>query len=306
MKKYILIFMTYIAGYVPIFGFGTESNIYAETESITVPEDTTHPEYAGYTLVWVDNFNTAKLDTSNWNIEENGGNSNELQFYREENVSLGIEPQSGKQCLILTAKKETYQGKTATSGRVNSLGKKIFEYGRIEASIKLPQTANGLWPAFWMMGNDYPAVGWPHCGEIDIFEMGSYGGIRNSIQDRYFNGACHWGLWDNGANPSYAKAITNSYSMQDTFHLYTLIWDDNYIRMYLDIDKYPDAKPYYEMDISDKSSDYSPGNYFHKEFFIIFNIAVGGNFPKILDIAGITALSSGEAKMYVDFVRIYQ
>ncbi|MDR1974179.1 MAG: glycoside hydrolase family 16 protein [Bacteroidales bacterium] len=309
MKKYVLILAACIVGYILTFSACSESNTDPKTEPVIIPENTIHPEYEGYTLVWVDDFSATELDKSAWNIEVNGdgGGNNELQFYREENVTLGVEPQSEKKCLILTAKKETYQGKTATSGRVTSMEKKFFKHGRIEASIKLPQTANGLWPAFWMMGNDYPSVGWPHCGEIDILEMGHSNGIRNSTQDRYFNGACHWGLsWNGGAYPNYAKASTNSYSMQDTFHLYTLIWDDNYIRMYLDIDKYHDVEPYYEMNISDKSSDNSPGKYFHKEFFILFNLAVGGNFPGIWNIAEITALSNGEVKMYVDFVRIYQ
>src|SRR5690606_33820583 len=94
-----------------------------------------------------------------------------------------------------TAKKETFGGKPATSGRINSVGKKYFKHGKVEASIKLPKTANGLWPAFWMMGNDYPTVGWPACGEIDILEMGHSKGITNKTQDRFFNGALHWGIW---------------------------------------------------------------------------------------------------------------
>ena len=274
-----------------------------------VEEITVHPEYEGYTLAWADNFSDSILNTSYWNIEVNGdgGGNNELQYYSKNNVSVETEPESGRHCLVLTARKENYNERTATSGRINSKGKKVFEHGRIEASIKLPRTANGLWPAFWMMGNDYESVGWPHCGEIDILEMGHANGIKAGTSDRYFNGACHWGLsWNGGAYPNYANAFTSSYSLQDTFHLYTLIWDENYIRMYLDKDKYPSADPYYEMNISDRSGDNSPGNYFHKDFFILFNLAVEGNFPQIWDINGVTALSGGSAKMYVDFVRVYR
>jgi beta-glucanase (GH16 family) len=275
----------------------------------TIPEAVNPPLYNGYTLAWADEFNDTTLDLRSWSVEVNGdgGGNSELQHYRADNVALGREPESRRRCLIITAKKENFEEKPATSGRINSMGKRFFGHGRIEAAIKLPKTANGLWPAFWLMGNDYPQVGWPSCGEIDILEMGHANGVRDATQDRYFNGACHWGTsWNGGAYPNYAKASTWSYSLQDTFHLFTLLWDERYIKMYLDLDRYPDGEPYYEMSISDKSSDDAPGSYFSKEFFILFNLAVGGNFPQIWDIDRITALSGGEAKMYVDFVRVYQ
>jgi len=263
-----------------------------------------------YRLVWQDNFDGTQLNSNNWVIEVNddGGGNNELQYYRRENVSVGIEPVSGANCLILTAKKENYSGKTCTSGRVNTLGKMSFKHGKIEARIKLPHTANGLWPAFWMMGADWPSVGWPKCGEIDILEMGNSEGIRNGTQDRYFNGACHWGeTWQN--HPMYAKATTNPYSLQDDFHLFTLVWDENVIKMYLDLDKYPSNNPYYEMNISQNSDPSHPCHYFHKPFFVIFNLAIGGNFTGIWDINNVTALNAGnnyQAKMYVDYVKVYQ
>jgi beta-glucanase (GH16 family) len=278
-------------------------------DSDTIPEEASAPQYAGYTLTWSDDFSDTLLNMQNWNIEVNGdgGGNSELQYYRAGNISVGCEPQSKRKCLILTATKEAFGGKPATSGRINSMDKQLFTHGRIEASIKLPRTANGLWPAFWMMGNDYNQVGWPHCGEIDILEMGHANGVKNATQDRYFNGACHWGLsWNSGAYPNYARASTWSYSLQDTFHLFTLLWDEDDIKMHLDLDRYPDGEPYYEMSIKDKSSDNAPGRYFNKNFFILFNLAVGGNFPQIRDIDKITALSGGEAKMYVDFVRVYK
>jgi beta-glucanase (GH16 family) len=103
-----------------------------------------------YHLVWQDTFDGNELNLNNWVIEVNGsGNgNNELEYYRKENVSIGTEPVSGEKCLVLTAKKENYLGKTCTSGRINSLGKISFKHGKIEARIKLPHTANGLWPVF--------------------------------------------------------------------------------------------------------------------------------------------------------------
>lgn len=266
-------------------------------------------EKDGYKLVWEDRFAEGSLNKSNWTIEVNGngGGNNELQFYREENVTIGKEPKTEKTCLILTAKKEQFGGKQFTSGRLITKGKKFFKYGKIEASIKLPKTANGLWPAFWMMGNDFDQVGWPQCGEIDILEMGHANGIKNGTQDKYFNGAMHWGIWKpTGGNPMYAKDNTASYGLQDDFHLYTVIWDENAVKMYLDLDKNPNASPYFEMAITNKADDNSPGRYFHKDNFILLNLAVGGHFPGIQNASQVTALNSGQAQMYIDFVKVYQ
>ena len=267
-------------------------------------------ETDGYTLVWEDLFDGDALDETVWNIEVNGngGGNNELQYYRRENVSVGKDEASGRNALILTAKRESYSNKEFTSGRINSKNKKAFKYGKVEASIKLPKTANGLWPAFWMMGNDYDQVGWPRCGEIDILEMGNSNGIKNNTQDRYFNGACHWGFYKDGAYPNYAKASTWSYSLQDDeYHLYTMIWDEKKISMYVDLDKYPDGKAYYEMGVTGDDSDWSVAKYFHHDFFILFNLAVGGNFPNIHKASGITAIpEGGSASMYVDYVKVYQ
>lgn len=267
----------------------------------------------GYTLVWNDEFNGNSLDRDAWNIEVNGnGNGNdELQFYtdRDDNVSLGVDPASGCHCLILTAKRENYGGKMFTSGRITTADNMIFQGGIIESRIKFPKTANGLWPAFWLLGNDYDTNGWPRCGEIDILEMGNAGGISAGTQDRYFNGACHWGFYKDGNYPNYARSTTNSYSLQDgEFHTFTLVWDENFISMYLDRDKYPDAEPYYRMGVSDTSNDWGTGLYFQHDFFVIFNLAVGGRFTGILSPSEITALDDkdGEAKMYVDWVRVYQ
>lgn len=270
-------------------------------------------ETDGYKLVWQDLFDGTSLNLDRWNIEVNGdgGGNNELQYYtaRPENVSVGDDGE-GNGCLILTAKKEVYNGKQCTSGRITTKNKIAFKHGKIEAAIKLPQTANGLWPAFWMMGNDFDQVGWPRCGETDIMEFGNATGIANGTQDRYFNGACHWGTaWND--HRQHANAITNSYSLQDgEFHIYTCIWDQDKVAMYVDLDRNPNASPYYIMTIPETTTDQThPGYYFHKENFILFNLAVGGNFPGIWDINSITALNEGnnyQQSMYVNYVKIYQ
>lgn len=262
-----------------------------------------------YKLVWSDEFDGDSLDTSKWYIEINGdgGGNSELQFYDERGVSIGKEPESGRNCLILTASKEDWRGKSCSSGRVNTSKGYNFTHGRVEALIRLPHTADGLWPAFWLLGSDYHQVGWPKCGELDIMEMGNSNGIRRGMQDRYFNGACHWGYYlDGGGYPNYAVASDAPYSLQDGFHLFTLIWDEKSVKTYLDLHLYPDNEPYFAMNIDGYDDSLSPGHYFHHDFFIILNLAVGGNFTGIWDINKVTALSEGEASMYVDYVRVYQ
>lgn len=270
-------------------------------------------ETDNYQLVWQDLFDAKALNTDNWQIEEysNGSGNNELQAYVAQNVALGREEKSGRNCLILTAKRTNDTSKPVTSGRIISDEKMTFTYGKVEASIKLPKTANGLWPAFWILGADYHENGWPYCGEIDILEMGHTNGIKSQTQNTLFNGACHWGPKHSAnSHPYYAKETINDYDLQDgEFHLYTLIWDEESIKMYLDMDKFPDAEPYFSMDITQKDSEYSPGHYFHKPFFVIFNLAVGGDFTGLWNVDDISALNDKnghEARMYVDYVKVYQ
>jgi len=287
-----------------------------EPES-TAPAQTGSGENDGYSLVWEDLFDAEALNEEYWNIEVVSRPANsELQYYRKENVSMGTDSSCWRKCLILTAKKEDYGGRSCTSGRVNTKGKVAYKHGKVEAMIRFPKTYKGLWPAFWMMGNDYSQVGWPRCGEIDIVEMGNSGGFQTvDKSERFLNGALHWGYYVDGNYPNYGKSSTYSYSVQDgNYHLFTLLWDENSVKMYIDLDKYPDAKAYYSMDITapdpmPAEPTWDAGEYFHKDFFILFNLAVGGHFPGITKIDAITALNEEnnyEAKMYIDYVKVYQ
>lgn len=261
-----------------------------------------------YQLVWNEDFTDASLDRQVWNVEvtNNGGGNNELQYYVEKGVSLGVEPTTGKKCLILTATKEEYNGKHCTSGRVNTKGKMFYTYGMIEARIKFPRTANGLWPAFWQMGNNFDEVNWPKCGETDIIEMGHQSAFAKGTQDRFFNGAMHVGRrWDQVWSD--AQDATWEYSLQDTFHILTMIWTPTSIDMYMDRDSHPESRAYFHADLEpNEDADYNRQLVFGKPNFVIANLAVGGNFPGIYNIDGISALSSGPRSMYIDWIRIYQ
>lgn len=305
------IFILALSLTIPVFAGCTTED--PEPVPQVTPTDIGSGETNGYKMVWEDTFNAGTLDETNgWTVEVNGngGGNSELQYYRRENISVGTEPISGFGCLIITAKKESFSGKTCTSGRLTTSNKMSFKHGKIEARIKLPKTANGLWPAFWMLGADYPTVGWPKSGEIDMMEMGNVNGINRGTQDRYFSGWFHWGeSWNNGSYPNWGKDYTHTTGIQDDFHLFTLIWDDAALKLYFDLDKNPNATPYVEMAINGSKVPGNAAYYFHKKFFVIFNLAIGGNFTQIWDINKITALNAAnnyEAKMYVDFVRVYQ
>lgn len=252
-----------------------------------------------YKEVWADEFNNlGAVDEKNWNFEignsNNGFGNWELESYQKANAAVGYAPDGSTKALIITAKPDM------TSARLYSKNKVSFKYGKLEARIMIPKTANGLWPAFWMLGN---AGTWPSCGEIDILEMGHYDGISQGTQERLYSGACHWGVYANGTYPNYSRFTTSPTSLQDgKFHKFTMEWTPEVINMYLD-----DATtPYYSIGLSDKSTTSSPGNYFNKEFYLLVNLAIGGSFTGINNQAGITALQSGEKKMYVDYIRLYQ
>lgn len=275
-----------------------------------VSAQTTTPP-SGYELRWSDEFNGTSLNTTLWNIEENGngGGNQELQYYRKENVAV----HDGN--LVLTARRENYNNKQFTSGRVNTRDKAYFKHGIIQARIKFPKTANGVWPAYWMMGNDYGKVGWPKCGEIDIVETGNADGIKNGTQTRHFGSTLHWGTGAGAAHKQYGTSYlapeTNPLQNGD-YHIITMEWNGNFMQMFYDLEDFSvsakNKARFYSVSIPSSTNTSDIGYYFQKPFFFIFNLAVGGNYTGIYNAGGITAMPNAgdEAKMYVDWVRVYQ
>lgn len=296
-----------------------------------------------YQLQWSDEFEGTELNRDYWNVEDNarGGGNAELQYYTPRNISIEKHPVTGESCLVLTAKKEDYGNRPCTSARLNTQDKVTVHYGKVEARIAFPYTADGLWPAFWMLGNNLAKnlgnnddvdktkaalakqgrVVWPKCGEIDICEMGHHKGIENGTQDRYFNGACHWGeSFNNGAYPNVGGFYTADYPVQGDFHLFTLVWTEDSIAMYLDQDKYPETAPYFQLSLRNKEVN-QPGHYFSHPFYLVLNLAVGGFFPNMPaaekyperitfddpSFQRVTALPADgtPVKMYVDYIRVY-
>ncbi|WP_271766027.1 carbohydrate-binding protein [Aquimarina algiphila] len=228
-----------------------------------------------WNLVWQDEFTNGI--SPDWVFETGRGSSgwgnNELQYYRRENASV----ENGQ--LIITAKKENFGGANYTSARMKTQGRRNFKYGKIEARIALPM-GQGLWPAFWMLGSNISSVGWPACGEIDVLEH-----INNSPD---IHGTIHW--QDGNGNYAYygghtAVNVTN-------YHLYSVEWNENNIKWFVD------GNQYHEVDITNGVNGTSE---FHNEYFLLLNMAVGGNWPGFsVDDSKIPA------RMAVDYVRVYQ
>lgn len=250
----------------------------------------------GYELVWEENFDGASLNPDVWNVETaigiwNTGANQELQHYRAENVSVGPDG-LGNNALIITAKRENYNGYQFTSGRINTRSKVAARYGKIEARIKLPQLANGFWPAFWMLGSKN---GWPASGEIDIMEAGHSQGIQTNLQERTLNGALHWEHADAYAGYGPQALAPEGTSLYD-YNRFIMVWTPTRIEMFLN-----DATtPYFAMDITGADAE----EFRDWAHYFILNLAVGGSFTGITNPAGITAPMP--ANMYVDYIKVYQ
>jgi beta-glucanase (GH16 family) len=241
----------------------------------------TAPAQAGWNLVWSDEFNGTSVDANNWTFETGGGGwgNNELEYYtngQNASVSGGV--------LTITANKISggyscwYGACQYTSTRINTKGKRQFQYGRIEARMALP-AGQGLWPAFWMLGANFPGTAWPGCGEIDIMEH-----INN---ENVTHGTIHWDAngYANYGGPSGSVNVT-------TYHTYAVEWNSSSIKWFLD------GVQFWEANIQNNINSTEE---FHRPFFLILNLAVGGNWP-----GSPNASTVFPARMMVDYVRVYQ
>jgi len=236
-----------------------------------------------YELVWSDEFtgdSGSLVDPSKWKYDigtgSNGWGNNELQTYTQsaKNVSL-----DGKGNLKITALKV---GSQYTSGRIKTEGLFTQEYGRIEARIKTPR-GQGIWPAFWALGENIGTVGWPKCGEIDIMEQkGQYPFITY--------GSLH------GPGYSGGNAVTNSLRLEqgnftDDFNVYAVEWGVDYIDFYVNEKLYSSVK----------SSEVNGEWVYNHSFFLLLNVAVGGSFA-----GSPNDNTPFPGSMYIDYVRVFK
>jgi beta-glucanase (GH16 family) len=242
-------------------------------------------------LVWSDEFNGpngSAVDGSKW-VVENGGKgwgNQEREYYTDRNENSFLRDGN----LVIRALAEKYKGPDGvtryyTSARVKTQGKFSQRYGRFEARIKVP-AGQGVWPAFWMLGDDIDKVGWPACGEIDIMEnIGKEPGIiHGSIHGPGYTGTV-------GIEAPYSLPAKERFA--DDFHAFAVEWDPDSISFYVDQDLY----------VKRTRADLRPGWkwVFDKPFFLILNLAVGGDWPGNPD-----ASTEFPAEMLVDYVRVYQ
>ena len=242
--------------------------------------------YAGYSLVWNEEFNGPVLDANAWSYEIGDGcpslcgwGNNELQYYTNSQDNLFF--QDGK--MIIEAKAQSYGGKNYTSARIKTQGKKTFQYGRIDIRAKLP-IGKGLWPAFWLMPQDNVYGVWPKSGEIDVMEY--IGSEPSKVL-----GTAHYGPGPGSIFIS-KNYLLSSKTFNDEFHVFSIEWKQDIIKWFVD------GNLFSTVNKTDVGTNIYP---FNEKFYIIVNLAVGGNLPGNPD-----ASTSFPEWYIVDYIRVYQ
>lgn len=239
---------------------------------------------AKWKLFWSDEFNYNGLpDSSKWgyDVGGHGWGNNELQYYTKASPQ-NVEVSNGT--LKIRAIKQRMEGNDYTSARLITRDKENFTYGKIEMRAKLPP-GRGLWPAFWMLGSNINTVDWPECGEIDIMEHVGFekDSIFGTIHSKSYNHII-------GTQKTRKSFIKDPYN---TYHNYSVEWTPEYMSFLVDGVVYNHVKNEH------KTVAEWP---FDLPFYIILNIAVGGN------LGGAKGLDENvfPATMEVDYVRVYK
>lgn len=244
----------------------------AKTVDVTVTTTVNTPG-----LIWSDEFNTPGApDPNKWGYDIGTGGSgwgnNELQFYTNRSQNVIVE----NGMLKINAIRENFSGSTFTSARLLTKDKFSFKYGRIEARAKLPAGV-GTWPAIWMLGSNFPTVGWPNCGEIDIMEHRGMD-LNKILATLHYPG-------NSGGNGRSGSTMVSNVTTE--FHVYRADWSATEIKFYVDD----------QLFFTFPNNNTIP---FNQNFFFIVNVAMGGNF------GGPVAASFTNASMEIDYIRVYQ
>jgi len=260
---------------------------------VSAAAQTSDSQAAGpeWKLVWSDEFNGSNgstVDSSKWVSETGGGGwgNNELEYYT--NRIQNAWQQDGN--LLIKVLQEKYKGadgvsRNFTSARLKTLGKFSQTYGRFEARMKIPR-GQGIWPAFWMLGNDIEKPGWPDCGEIDIME-------NIGKEPALVHGTIHGPGYSGAGGIGSSFALPGNSTFADDFHLYAVEWEPKAIRFYVDDHLYATRTP----------ADLPKGTkwVYDHPFFLLLNVAVGGDWPGNPDASSVFPQT-----MLVDYVRVYQ
>jgi beta-glucanase (GH16 family) len=244
---------------------------------------------AKWVLTWSDEFDGpdgSAPDAAKWSLETGGGGwgNNELEYYTARRRNSRVE----KGNLVIDAVQEKFTGadgvtREYTSARLKT--GKLFsqKYGKFEARIRIPK-GQGMWPAFWMLGDDISAAGWPACGEIDIME--NIGRESGTV-----HGTIHGPGYSGGKSLGAPYAVASG-DVADDFHVFAVEWEPEEIRFYVDGQLYETRTP----------ADLPAGTrwVFDHPFFLILNVAVGGGWPGNPD-----ASTKFPQEMLIDYVRVY-
>jgi beta-glucanase (GH16 family) len=252
--------------------------------SIPTPVPSPTPEWdkTGWTIVWHDEFDGPELDLKNWTFDLGGGGwgNQEWEAYTDRPENVRVE----KGMLVIEARKEeaTFSGRPYSSARIKTQGLHAWQYGRIEARLKLPY-GQGIWPAFWMLGENINTKGWPGGGEIDTLEF-----IGREPDHIY--ATVHAPGYSGGKGVG-SNLVVSADSLRNDFHVYAIEWEENEIRWYFD------DQEYFKLTAEDV-----PGEWiFDHPFFIILNLAVGGGWPGYPNDTTVFPQF-----LHVDYVRVYQ
>ena len=249
------------------------------------------PRAEGWKLVWSDEFNGpdgSSVDRSKWVLEtgSEGWGNNELEYYTDRAANVFLRDGN----LVIRALSENYpesdpKGRKYTSGRLKTLGKFSRTYGRFEARIKLP-FGQGMWPAFWMLGDDIEKADWPGCGEIDIME-------NVGKEPSMIHGSIHGPGYTGNVGIEAPYTLPGGKRFADDFHVFAVEWSPDSIAFFVDQTMY----------VKRTRADLRPGWkwVFDKPFFLILNLAVGGDWPGAPDSS-----TRFPQEMLVDYVRVYE
>ena len=240
------------------------------------------PPYGNWNLVWSDEFNGTTINPNVWTFETGGGGwgNNELEYYTSRTNNAFV----ADGYLNIVARQEAFGGRNYTSARMKTEHLVSWKYGRFEWRARLP-AGLGFWPALWLLGTNISSVGWPKCGEIDVVE--NKGSNTGFVQGSLHSGSDETKIY-NFISPG---SVTN-------FHTYTLDWASNSFLWYVD-------GRLYETQTNWSSAAGPYPTPFNQPFFMILNLAVGGNYLGNPSTNSINTNSVFPGVMQVDYARIY-